>query len=198
MDFLGDVRRNWVIAALVFAVTMAVTVVVTALQTPVYESTAYLIVGPAPMNSENDVIRTVETLDRRTILATFARMAESDPVRAAAAQQLQLSPGQVEKFAARGSVVPNTNIIRVTGSGPDPRVAASLANAIAAIAAQQSQALYRVYSLRFMSHAQPSTAPVQPDRKRNYIVGFGLALFFGLAAALAAERLRLPAVQRAA
>ena len=188
---MGALRRNWPIVAVALALAFVATIFITARQTPVYEASAQLVATPSPAIADpDDVVRALETLERRTIVATFARMASTEESRNAVAQSLRLDPRRAREFRTAGSVVPNTNIIRIDTRGPDPKLAASIANAAAGRTAREAETLYRVFSLRFLAQATPPRGPVHPDRRRNFLVGAALGLFFGVAAALARERLR--------
>ena len=189
IDYAAALRRNIAIALAVAAATLITTLIVTAVQKRVYEADAQLVVAPSMQASDaENMIRSVETLDRRTVVATFARIASTTEVRDAAAARAKIPNGG--RFRAHGSVVPNTNIIRIETSGPDAVQVAALANAAAAVTAEQAQSLYRIYTLRFLSHATPPHGPVFPDRRRNLLVGVTLAVFLGVLSALAADRFR--------
>lgn len=191
MDYAGSLRRNWIIVVVIFAITLIVTAILTTRQTPVYETSAQLVVAPSASTTDAaDVVRTLETLERRTVVATFARIAATEESRIAVAQALKVPVARVRSFRTHGSVVPNTNIIRIDTRGPDPAMAASIANATAEHTAREAAALYRVYALQFLARATPPRAPVFPDRKRNYLVGAAIGLALGAAIALARERLR--------
>lgn len=191
IDLVRALWRHAIPAVFVFIGTLIVTVIATALQTPVYESAAQLIVAPAPATSDtSDVIRSVETLERRTVVATFARMPSADDARNAIAAGLHIPATRAIEFQTHGSVVPNTNIIRIDTRGPDPKLAAAIANASAERLAVEAQALYRVYALRMLSRATPAAKPAYPDRKRNLLVGFVIGAALALATALTLERLR--------
>ena len=193
IDYIGTMRRQWKLAAAVFGATLLVTLIVTAMQRRVYESSAQLIVAPAVTTTDPaDVVRSLETLERRTVVATFARMSSSREARQAVNARLRIAAEDAERFHTHGSVVPNTNIIRIDADGPDPQVVAAMANAAAELTAQQAESLYRVYTLRFLARATPAKAPIHPDRRRNFLVGIALGTFLAIVAALAAERLRRP------
>ena len=191
IDYGGALRRNWLPAAATLVATLVVTAVLTATRTPVYESAAQLIVAPTRTTTEiSDVVRSVETLERRTIIATFARMAASDAIHRDAAATLELPRDVARRFRVSGSVVSNTNILRIEARGPDPEIAARFANAAALSTAREAEALYRVFTLRLLAEASPPSGPVYPDRQRNYLVGLALGIAFGFAAALAVDRMR--------
>jgi capsular polysaccharide biosynthesis protein len=191
IDSLGALRRNWIVIIVLLAVTLIVTAIVTARQTPVYETAAQLVVAPSDATTDPaDLVRALETLERRTVVATFARLAATDESRTAVAQSLKLDAKRARAFRTQGSVVPNTNIIRIDTRGPDPKLAAAIANATAARTATEAAALYRLYSLRFLARATAPGGPAYPDRRRNFLVGAAVGLFLGVATALARERLR--------
>lgn len=193
VDVTGALRRYWIAGATVLAITIIVTIAATARQTPMYEAAAQLVVAPAPATSDTaDVIRSLESLERRTVVATFARMAATDETREAAATQLRLDPKSARRFRTRGSVVPNTNIIRIDTRGPDPARAAAVANATAGVIARDAQSLYRVYVLRPLSRATPPSRPAYPDPQRNLIVGVAVGTALAFAIMLALARLRRP------
>lgn len=191
IDYGGALRRNWILAVAVLAIALVVTAVITARQIPRYESSAQLVVTTAASTTDAaDVVRALETLERRTVIATFARIPSSDDARNAVANALKLDASTARRFRTHGSVVPNTNIIRIGAEGPNPQVVAAMANAAAELTAREAEALYRVYSLRFLERATPPRAPVHPDRQRNFLVGGALGLVLGVVAALSAERMR--------
>ncbi len=190
-DYLQALRRSWLIVIAILAIALVVTAVITARQTPLYETSAQLVAGPSPaITDPDDVVRALETLERRTVIATFARMASTEESRSTIAQFLKLDPHRARAFRTVGSVVSNTNIIRIDTRGPDPKLAAAIANATAERTAREAEALYRVFSLRFLARATPPRESVHPDRRRNFLAGAAVGAFLGIAAALARERLR--------
>lgn len=191
IDYLGALRRNWILLLIVVAVALALTAIVTARQSPIYESSAQLVVAPTSATIDPaDVVRALETLERRTVVATFARMAATEEIRTAVTARLRIAPERARRYRTSGSVVPSTNIIRIDSRGPDAAEAAAIANGTAEVTARQAEALYRVYALRFLARATPPREPVYPDRRRNFLVGGIVALFAGVAAALTRERFR--------
>jgi capsular polysaccharide biosynthesis protein len=133
------------------------------------------------------VMKSLETLERRTVIATFARIPATLELREAVGARLKIDP---RRYRIHGSVVPNTNIIRVSVEGPQADVAATVANAAADLTAREARSLYRVYTMRLLARATPPRKPSYPEPRRNYLVGAAVGAFLGIAAALAAERAR--------
>lgn len=191
IDYRNALARGWWMILLCLAAGAGIAGLLTSRQTPVYRSSGMLVVTPSSETSEaGEIIRSLETLERRTVVATFARVAETREVREAVAALLKLDSRRLSGYRVNGSVLPNTNIIRIVAEGRDAELTAEVANAAGEVTAQISRDLYRVYSMRWMARAQTPRSPSFPDPKRNYLVGVVVGLAFGLAGALALERMR--------
>ncbi|HVR43503.1 MAG TPA: hypothetical protein VMS56_08665 [Thermoanaerobaculia bacterium] len=196
LDFSGALRRRWWVVLLLVGVALATTVFVTSRQDPVFQSSAMLVVGPSSMMPEaSDVVRGLDTLERRTVIATFARIPSTLETREGVAEELEAQVTAVRPYTIRGSVVPSTNIIRIDVEGPDPEMAARVANAAADVTAREARSMYRVFSMRSLARATPTGRPTHPDPQRNLIVGAMIGLFLGIAAVLVIER---PGISRGA
>jgi uncharacterized protein involved in exopolysaccharide biosynthesis len=181
-----SLRRGWWIALACAVVALGAAALVTARQRPVYRAAAQLAVAPnSRVTDTADVLRSLETLERRTVVATFARIASARETRDGAARRLGLEPKELRAYWVGGSVVPNTNIIRVEVLGPEPERTAAVADAAAREVAREGRRLYPIYSLRALARAEPPRRPERPDLRRNLTVGAILGLFVGAAAALA-------------
>ncbi|HEX2835400.1 MAG TPA: Wzz/FepE/Etk N-terminal domain-containing protein [Thermoanaerobaculia bacterium] len=191
-DYVGALRKNWMWGAAVFGATLLIAAIAGAVQQPVYESAAQLIVAPAggATMDTSDVIRSVETLERRTVVATFARIPSTEDMRSLVATRLRLDAETAARYRTRGTVVPNTNILRVDTQGPDPGIAARIANLSAELLAIQAQQLYRVYTLQMLSRASAPREPILPNRSRILLVGFVIGLALAFATVFALERVR--------
>lgn len=183
-------RGAWLVLA-VTAVAVAVAWGVTSRQTPTYQASASLAAVPnSELQDTTDLLRSLETLERRTVVATFARLPASPEIRDGVAGRLGVERGELRTYWIGGAVVPNTNIVRIDVYGPDADRAAEVANATAREVRRQARHLYQVYSLREIARAEPPKRPVLPDARRNAGVAAILGLFLGALAALALEAVR--------
>ena len=188
VDYARALTRGWWIVLVMIAVAIGVTAVVTSRQRVVYEATAMLVVAPTSETSDpGDVMKSLETLERRTVIATFARIPGTLELREAVGARLKIDP---KAYRIHGSVVPNTNIIRIETEGPRADMAALVANTAADLTTREARSLYRVYTMRLLARATPAHRPSYPDPQRNYLVGAAIGAFLGIAAALAADRAR--------
>src|SRR5215213_3240854 len=120
-------RRYWWMILLAFAVGFGSAAFFARRRAPVYRATTTLVVGPNEnLKTPREVVDSLNTLDRRSVVATFARLPPSRTVRQRAAQQLQLPEAQLEPYEVKTAVVPDTNVLEVSVEGPDPRRATAL------------------------------------------------------------------------
>jgi capsular polysaccharide biosynthesis protein len=196
--FTGVLRVRWWLVVGTVAVALASAAFFTARQDPVYQAATTLTVVPAPHISQTpDILRALETLERRTIVATVARLADAGHARRAAGRAVGLAEGDLARYRVSTTVLPGTNILRITVSGPHGDRASALANALVRATAAEAHAMYRVFEVRPLETAVPATHPTLPRPTRNYAVAVVLGLLLGAAAALAVDRLMSARARRA-
>ncbi|MGD2205254.1 MAG: Wzz/FepE/Etk N-terminal domain-containing protein, partial [Anaerolineae bacterium] len=89
--YLGILLKWWWIVAISFLVVLVATVVFTYLQQPLYEANATLLVTPRQsLDSFREALDSLATLDRDSIVATYAQVVNSQAIRLAAFEQLQV------------------------------------------------------------------------------------------------------------
>lgn len=197
--YLNALRHWWWALLLVTGVTVAAAAFFTARQARVYRAAATVTVAPAAqIEDPSDVMRGLETLERRTIIATFASVAEARQTLDSAAALLDLGPRDLSGYRVQASVVPRTNIIRVTVEGRDGERVASVANAVTEVLSARASELYRIFALQPLEAAVPARSPIRPDPGRNLITAAILGMFAGMLVAVALEYFRrsLPGVPR--
>lgn len=134
-------RRKWVIVVTTIVV-LAVTVIGQTFMTPIYTATTTLRVAASLGLSQNFQFYTYNT----QLMNTYVELVSSRPVLEELTKRLQVD--QAPKIAAE--VVSNTELIRITASSPDPKMAALASNTLAQILIEQSDQLYA-------GGAEPST-----------------------------------------
>lgn len=188
--YMRALRTRWWLIAVVVLAAVAAARFLTARDTPVYRATASSTVAPTPDLTETpELLRALETLERRTILATFAQLPASRGVKQRAADAAGLRPAELGQYGVSASVVPNTNILRIQVEGPDAIRASELANAVAQVTADEAGRLYRLFAIAPLDPAIPPRGAVRPDPMRNAIVAGILGLFLGLVVTVGLEAL---------
>jgi capsular polysaccharide biosynthesis protein len=188
---LRGLVRGWWIVVLALAVALAVAWWLTGRETPVYSAEALVVVTPSSELQANDeLLDAIEALERRTVVATFARLPRAPETKRRAAERMGVEPREIRTYWVGASVVPSTNVIRIEVQGPDAERAAAVANEVSAATRREARRLYRIYSLREMAAAEVPRRPVRPDLRRNLAVAAVLGLFVGLTVAVGIELAR--------
>lgn len=182
-----DLASRWWIVAVVVALCLSAAAFFTSRQPTVYRASTLLLVKPDSTVAEPvDQLRSLETLERRTILATFARLVDTDRLRKEANAELGRGKAS-DRFRVESSIVPNTNLIRIMVTGPDPDGAAALANALARTTRSEARRTYPIFTMELVEPASAQHGPpAAPSPRRNYAVALVLGLFVGLGAAFVA------------
>lgn len=186
-------KKLWWMVLLICTVSVTVGFIVTKRQSRIYHSYTMLVVTPnTKVNEVSEIIRSLDTLERRTILATFAKISTTRETFTSAANHLNLDPSDFKGYDVRAFVLPNTNIIRINVEGPDPEKASNLAQSVASVMEMQARSMYRIYKMEKVTSAVPNPVPIHPDPKRNLMVAGILGLFLGLIAVFIVEYFRVP------
>ena len=182
-SFLRILTRWWWVPVVMLGVSVAAGLWWTSLQPRTYRASAMLAVVPnSSVQADADILRSLDALERRTLLATFARLPGTKETKTAVASALQLDARRLTAYQFGGSVLPSTNIIRIDVDGPDPGLAARLANAAGEVAGAEARSLYRIYTLRPIAAAATSMRPIHPDPRRNSFAAGVVGLFVGVLA----------------
>lgn len=175
-----DLKRGWwlIAAAILLSVLMAAGL--TATTEPTFGARATWVVVPnTRIEDPSDILRSLETLERRTIVATFARLPGTRSARNTLEQRLELETRALSAYSLRGTIVPYTNLIRFEVEGPDSEMAARAANGLARQIRSEVRSMYRLFTIREVESARASSRPLRPDWRRNLVVGALIGLFIG-------------------
>lgn len=182
-SFLRLLMRRWWVPAATLAAGLAAGFWWTSREPRIFRASALFAVVPSSSIGDADVLRSLDSLERRTVLATFARLPTTRETRVAVAERLTRQASDLARYELGASVLPSTNIIRIDVDGPDPQLAAHAANAAGEVVAAEARALYRIYTMRPIAAAEASRRPIHPDPRRNSLAAAVLGLFVGTVAA---------------
>jgi polysaccharide biosynthesis transport protein len=176
-------RLDWKLVAILTALGAVIGWSLAAVQPPQYRASALAAITPRPEGLEpNELLRGIETLERRTIVATMSALPST------AAMRTQLGAGSDDDIEAL--VLPNTNLLRIDVRGGDAMRAATLANRIPALLDVHATSMFKYYRVTMISPAVQPEAPFLPRTGRAITAGTLIGLFAGLLAAYAVQRLR--------
>lgn len=160
LDYL---KRGWeIIVISTLLVGLAVSAM-TAYQAPAFRATASYIVSPNREGESpdfGDSLYGIDSLSRMTTANTYSEIMMSERIFTLAADNLDLSISERALYEREAVVLPETSVIRVMVTGPDPAVAAELANQIGTDAVSFIHSIYEVYILTGLDIATPTTEPL--------------------------------------
>ena len=192
--YLQMLRRGWWIVALTALVAVNVALVASFFSTPQYQSNTRFVVSPnTDLVTGKDVITSMEALDKRSIISTYAEFLNSRRVHEETIAALGISEVVFEEeFNIATVVLPEANIIDLTVTGPDPVMTAHLANQIGQRSIGYISLLYQAYDISVLDSAVPDYLPVSPQPVRNSLLALVLGLVGGATLAILSEQIRIP------
>ncbi|GAB2888744.1 tyrosine-protein kinase domain-containing protein [Nocardioides pacificus] len=187
-EYLGTLRRQWVLVLTVTSLLVAVSAVLTFISTPQYSSSARLFVSTTQADTAEAYQGGLFSAQRVT---SYADLATSRELAQSVIDDLGLSLS-AEELTARisASVVPETVILEVAVLDEDPaeaqRLAEAVAEALVAMVREIETPAGRTeppIRASIVDPASYSDFPVAPRPVRNLALGLvlGLLLGFGLA-----------------
>src|SRR5690242_12949188 len=185
--YLRMVQRSWwlIVTSVLVAVNLSL-VYSYYIATPLYESSARFIISPNLTYVEGrDLVNSLEALDKRSIITTYAEVINSPQIIDGTIMLLNGNPDDFADYTTSFAVLPETNIISFTVRGPNPEVTAMMANSIGQHAIDFIQQLYLAYDIDFLDKATPPDEPYYPQPMQDAtlaflvgaVIGVGLAIF---------------------
>jgi diguanylate cyclase (GGDEF)-like protein len=192
--YLRMLQRGWWIIVLSTLAALNVALVLAYTATPLYRASARFLVSPDPGLAENsrDLVNSLQALDRRSIIATYAEVLSSNRLLTETGQQLGLAPETLTPYQVATVVLPEASILVLSVQGPDPVVAALLANNLGQQAIAYIRGLYQVFRIDFLDQAGVPLEPFQPQPLRDVSLAVLLGLAVGAVLAILSEQIRAP------
>jgi capsular exopolysaccharide synthesis family protein len=191
--YLGLARAHWLLIVAAALAGAMLGVVLSVLQPRVYVATAQNFVSISGTDLGTQLSGSGFALQR---VKSYVNVVESEAVLVPVIEQLglDLTPAQLRQSVSAANP-PQTVLLNITATGPDPDLAAALANAVAARYAEVVEALETPpggqppVKVTPVMPAQVPGAPTSPRTRVNVALGLLLGLGAGVAAALLRERL---------
>jgi diguanylate cyclase (GGDEF)-like protein len=190
-------QRSWWIIILT-ALSAAMTALIVAyFAAPMYQAKTKYIITPNPsaLGFESDLIYSLDTLDRRSVVATYAEILNGTSIFFEVLAEVGVDPMYAGSYSHSAVVLPDTSIIELSVQGPDPVLVAELANETGRKTVQLVERLYAVYDMTLLDPAIPPLAPVSPQPLRDTGIAIVVGLVLGVGLALVRELIRAPIVQ---
>jgi len=193
--YLQMLLRGWWMIILTALVALAASLGISYLAVPQYNATARFIINPgATLTSGMDVVRSLDTLDRPSVAATYVEVMNSKRIFDDSINTLGLNPDDpaLADYLVEAVVLPSSSVLQLTVSGPNPKVVAQMANMIGNQTINYIKRVNSVYNMEFLDVAAPPTDPFSPQPLRDASMALALGGVAGAVLAILSEQIRMP------
>jgi diguanylate cyclase (GGDEF)-like protein len=186
-------QRGWWIILLVAVMAFAVSLGISYTAVPQYNAVARFIITPgASLTTGRDVVSGLQTLDRG-IVATYVEVMNSRRILSESLASLNIGEAAIrDDYTILAVELPDSSVIELSVSGPNPKVAADLANVIGNNTISFARSLNTVYIINILDTAVPAENPFSPQPVRDSVVALMLGLMIGALLAILSEQIRIP------
>jgi len=189
-------QRGWWIVGLTALAAVFAALVAAYYTTPIYRASARFVVSPNPvyLGGESNVIYSLDTLDKRSVITTYAEILNSPRIYRETLSQLQLDRALLVDYTYNAVVLADTNIIELSVQGPNPEMVALLTNNIGREVVEYVVNLYKIYDMTPLDPAVTPENPISPQPIRDAGVAAVVGIALGVVLAITRELLRTPIV----
>jgi diguanylate cyclase (GGDEF)-like protein len=177
--YLRTLSQGWWLILLTMFIALEAALVSDYLMTPTYRASVTFALSPntTQMSSSSDVLNSLDTLDKRSVVTTYAEFLNSERIYEETLKNLNIDVAALKRYTRSTVVIPDSNVLELTIEGTDPNTVAILANNVGEHAISEIKKLYNAYDINMLDPAVPSKSPIRPVPLRDA----GLALVLGLA-----------------
>lgn len=191
--YLQSLWRNWWIIALTALVAVGATLLLSAWAQPVYQTRLQLLIVPNMADFDGrDLIYSLDTLDRRSIVATYVEVVNSNRIRREAMDGAALTATERGNYQISAVALPEASILEVVATGPVPEVVAVLANTAGEETINYVSQTYDIYRLEMLDPAPIPEAPISPTPGRDASLALLIGLVLGGILAILRDQIREP------
>ncbi|MFO7680214.1 MAG: Wzz/FepE/Etk N-terminal domain-containing protein [Chloroflexota bacterium] len=191
--YLHALLRNWWIVVVTAVCAVALTLLINSMTQPVYESRVQLLIAPNMTGFEGrDLIYSMDTLDKRSIVATFVEVLNSGRIRREALDTTGLSAIGGEDYEISAVALPEASVLEVGVTGPNPETTAALADAVALRTISYVSQTYDIYRIELLDPAIAPVIPISPTPLRDASLALFLGLILGGVLAVLRDQIQQP------
>jgi diguanylate cyclase (GGDEF)-like protein len=186
-------QRGWWIILLVMLMALTVSLGMSYVAIPQYEAKARFILAPSQqvLNSP-DILRSLDTLDRTSVVSTYAEVMNSTRILNDAAALMGANPNDFGDYTILAVVLPSSSVLELTVTGPNPEATAAIANSIGYQTISYTKKLNQVYNLDFLDVAPVPEDSFSPQPVRDAGLSLALGAMAGIFLVIIGEQIRTP------
>jgi len=186
-------KRGWWIILSTAVLAVSITILLSARSIPTYQTNLRMFVTADMIQLEGrDLIYGYSSLDGSSIVTTFVEITNSRRMRENAARNFNQASEFFDRYTASTVDLPNSSVLELVVTGPNPQVVQYFANAIAQSAVDFVRANYSAYKLEILDSAFLPTIPIRPNFVQDIVVSLILGTVLGILIAVGADLLPNP------
>ena len=191
--YMQMLRKGWWLITVATLISVAVSLGISYMATPMYKSTATFIITPsANLGTGRDAVSGLNTLDNRSVIATYAEIMNSSRIYQEAINSLKVSPGALKNYSVAAVVLPDSSVLELTVTGPNPDATAQIANAIGLQSIIYTRSYNAVFDMNFLDMAAPPSSPYSPQPLRDAGLAAVIGAVFGAILVILSEQIQTP------
>lgn len=191
--YLRMLQKGWWVILLTALVALASSVAVSFLTIPQYSATArFIIIPSSSLKTSSEVINSLNTLDRASVVATYVEIMNSDKILVDSLTFLNVNPDSIKDYTIQAVALPSSSVLELTVTGPDPKLVADLSNAIGQQTIIFANSISFILVINFLDAATLPTIPLTPQPLRDAGLALVMGIFIGSIFAILGEQFRIP------
>ncbi len=186
-------KNGWWLVLLAVVAAMGAAWLLTNRTTPLYQSSTRYVISPSRMTGApnyGDMVYGIDALSRQSTVATYVEIFRSERAIDGAASAVGMDPTTLADYTIAAVVLPETSVIHLAVTGPDPALTQQLATAVGTEAVAYVRGIYDIYEVSLLDVAKVPQLPFSPNLPRSMLLAAVLGLMVGLLLAL----IRTPAI----
>ncbi len=186
-------QRGWWLILLTTLTAIITSLTASYLSVPQYQATARFIITPnAFLTTGQEVLSGFNSLNNRTVVTTYAEVMNSERIFEDTVRTLGLNASDLSDYGYLAVVLPDTTVLEINVTGPNPDVTTVLANAIGSATINYMRSVNKIYDLNFLDIAVIPTEPFSPQPSRDLALALALGIVGGSILAVLSEQIRIP------
>lgn len=200
-QYIRLILKNWWLILAFTLIAVTVTLLFTYAQTPIYQadSTYVTRLNPdAAGNTSDASIFGFDTLlNQQRIFVTYCDVMSSSAVQTRALEIANLSNANIniDDYSTVCTVLPESNVLQLSVTGPAPAVVRNLNQAIGLAGIERINALYPPFPIEQLDEVALLPQPISPNIQFNLLLSVALGLTVSIMVILLLEQLRNPLEQ---
>jgi len=194
--YLQALWQNWWIIALTVVMAVGITLLLNLLARPVYQTRLQLLIVPNMTNFDGrDLIYSLDTLDQRSIVATYVEVVNSNRIRREAIDEVGLNVEEAPRYQITAVALPEANVLELAVEGPQAQRVADIANAAATQTIAYVSETYDIYRLELLDPASVPDRAISPTPLRDASLALIVGLVLGGVLAIFRDQIRQPLLE---